>query len=180
MVLSYDPLEDGRVDDNTIDNILLLYHMKHTASMLPWICTVIDHRKCQTVARTSISGHAFSAAPCVPLFSSSRILIKHWTVWHWYTNMTWHWYTNMTWRLIPSNSFDFILSRRGSWRSQFIGKSTSIYNTWYSLPSATFIILFSGSLFIKESVSYKWERLDCTCVIISTNSLFNSLACPHY
>lgn len=72
-------LIDGRVDDNTIDNILLLYHMKHTASMLPWICTVIDHRKCQTVARTSISGHAFSAAPCVPLFSSSRILIKHWT-----------------------------------------------------------------------------------------------------
>ena len=36
-------------------------------------------QKMSNCTRTSISGHAFSAAPCVPLFSSSRILIKHWT-----------------------------------------------------------------------------------------------------
>ena len=35
----------GGIDGVTIDSIFLLYYMKQTDFMLPWICTVIDRRR---------------------------------------------------------------------------------------------------------------------------------------
>ena len=42
LVLIYDLPEDRRRDD--INNIFLFYHIKQIDSMLPLVCTVINHR----------------------------------------------------------------------------------------------------------------------------------------
>ena len=61
---------------------LILYYIKqiHVDSKLLCICSVIDHRWCQNVVRTSVT---HSTAPCVPLFCSYHILmssvIYYWT-----------------------------------------------------------------------------------------------------
>ena len=47
--------------------ILILYCIKKIDSMLPCVCSVIDHRGRQNVVRTSVT---HSAAPRVPLFCS--------------------------------------------------------------------------------------------------------------
>ena len=44
---------------------LFLYYIKQIDSMLPCVCSVIDHRGLQNVVRTSVT---HSAAPHVPLF----------------------------------------------------------------------------------------------------------------
>ena len=64
LVLSCDLLEDRRLNDMTINYFLLCYHTKKDF-MMPWVCTAIDRRRRQNVARTSPS-----AAPLVPLFCS--------------------------------------------------------------------------------------------------------------
>ena len=51
--------------------ILVLYQIKQIDCMLPWLCSVIDHRGRQNVVRTSVTD---LAAPCVPLFCSYHIL----------------------------------------------------------------------------------------------------------
>ena len=47
------------------------YYIKQINSMLPYACSVIDHRRRQNVVRTSVT---HSATPRVPLFCSYRIL----------------------------------------------------------------------------------------------------------
>ena len=60
--------------------VLIFYYTKQIDSMLPCICSVIDHRGRQNVVRTSVTQ---SAAPHVPLFCSYHILtssvIYYWT-----------------------------------------------------------------------------------------------------
>ena len=60
--------------------ILILYHIKQIDSMLLCLCSLIDHRGCHNVVRTSVTD---LAAPCVPLFCSYHILtssvIYYWT-----------------------------------------------------------------------------------------------------
>ena len=60
--------------------ILIFYYIKQIDSMLPCVCSVIDHRGRQNVVRTSVT---HSAAPRVPLFCSYHILtssvIYYWT-----------------------------------------------------------------------------------------------------
>ena len=60
--------------------ILIFYYIKQIDSMLPCVCSVVDHRGRQNVVRTSVT---HSAAPCVPLFCSYHILtssvIYYWT-----------------------------------------------------------------------------------------------------
>ena len=51
--------------------ILIFYYIKQIDSMLPCVCSVIDHRGRQNVVRTSVT---HSAAPRVPLFCSYHIL----------------------------------------------------------------------------------------------------------
>ena len=46
---------------------LILYYIKQIDSKLPCVCSVIDHRGCQNVVRTSVT---HLAVPCVPLFCS--------------------------------------------------------------------------------------------------------------
>ena len=47
------------------------YYIKQIDSMLPCVCSVIDHRRRQNVVRTSVT---HSATPRVPLFCSYHIL----------------------------------------------------------------------------------------------------------
>ena len=49
---------------------LILYYIKQIDSMLPCICSVMDHRGRQNAVRTSVT---HSAAPHVPLFCSYHI-----------------------------------------------------------------------------------------------------------
>ena len=74
-VLTYDLLEDRCIDDIIIKTfflyILILYYIKQIDSKLPCICSVIDHRGCQNVVRTSVK---HLAAPRVPFFCSCHIL----------------------------------------------------------------------------------------------------------
>ena len=71
-VLTYDLLEDRRIDDVLIKTFfLILYYIKQIDSKLPCVCSVIDHRGRQNVVRTSVT---HSAAPRVPLFCSYHIL----------------------------------------------------------------------------------------------------------
>ena len=58
-------LEDRRIYNFTINNILLFYHIKQIDSMLLWICKVTDHKIRQNVVRTSLT---YSAAPRVSFF----------------------------------------------------------------------------------------------------------------
>ena len=80
LVLTYDLLEDRRIDDVIIYFFKILYYIKKIDSKLPCVCSVIDHRGRQNVVRTSVT---HSAAPRVPLFCSYHILmsavIYHWT-----------------------------------------------------------------------------------------------------
>ena len=67
LVLTYDLLEDRLINDAIIKNFfLILYYIKQIDSKLPCVCSVIDHRGCQNVVRTSV--------PHVPLFCSYHIL----------------------------------------------------------------------------------------------------------
>lgn len=68
LVLIYDLLEHRCIDDVIINNIFLLSSLNTIDSMLPRVCTIIDHRKCKNVLRTSVS---HLTVPCEPLFSSS-------------------------------------------------------------------------------------------------------------
>ena len=53
LILSYDLLEDRRIDDVIIGISLSRYCIKQIDSMLPCICSVIDHRRRQNFVRTS-------------------------------------------------------------------------------------------------------------------------------
>ena len=56
LVLTYDLLEDRRMDDVIIkiffQYISILYYIKQIDSKLPWVCSVIDHRGRQNVVST--------------------------------------------------------------------------------------------------------------------------------
>ena len=80
LVLTYDLLEDRRIDDLIIKTFLILYYIKQIDSKLPCVYSVIDHRGRQNMVRTSVT---HSAAPRVPLFCTYHILtssvICYWT-----------------------------------------------------------------------------------------------------
>ena len=42
----------------TSDNVKFFYHIKHVASMLPSVCTVIDYSGSQNMLRTSLTHSA--------------------------------------------------------------------------------------------------------------------------
>ena len=77
LVLTSDVLEDRQIDDVIIKTffpyILILYCVKQIDSKLLCVCSVIDHRWCQNVVRTSVT---HSAAPRVPFFCSYPILMS--------------------------------------------------------------------------------------------------------
>ena len=70
LVLTYDLLDDRRIDDVIIKTffpyILILYYIKQRDSKLPCVCSVIDHRGRQNVVRTSIQHEAQPSVP--PMF----------------------------------------------------------------------------------------------------------------
>ena len=84
LVLTYDLLEDRRIDDAIIKTffpyILIFYYIKQIDSKLPCVSSVIDHWGRQNMVRTSVT---HSAAPRVPLFCTYHILtssvICYWT-----------------------------------------------------------------------------------------------------
>ena len=72
LILTYDFSEGGQLkgDNITIKNILLLFFIS-LHSILPRVRTVIDHRMCKNMVRTSVT---HSTGPPVPLFCSYHIL----------------------------------------------------------------------------------------------------------
>ena len=48
------PLIDHRREPIRVLELLGLLYKKQIDSMLPWVCSVIDHRRCQNVVRTSL------------------------------------------------------------------------------------------------------------------------------
>ena len=84
LVLTYDLLEDRRIDDAIIKTffpyILIFYYIKQIDSKLPCVSSVIDHWGRQNMVRTLVR---HSAAPRVPLFCTYHILtssvIYYWT-----------------------------------------------------------------------------------------------------
>ena len=59
--------------------ILIFYYIKQIDSMLPCVCSVIDHRERQNVVRTSVT---HSAALRMPLFCSYHILTSS-VIYYW-------------------------------------------------------------------------------------------------
>ena len=57
---TYHLLEGRHIADTTIYNILLCHYTKQIASILPLVCTVLDHRTSQNVVRTSVTYSAMS------------------------------------------------------------------------------------------------------------------------
>ena len=57
---TYHLLEDRHITDTTIYNILLCHHRKQIDSMLPLVCTVVDHNRRQNLVRTSVTYSAAS------------------------------------------------------------------------------------------------------------------------
>ena len=43
MLLTNDLMKGRRINDVSINNILLFFHAKLMDSILPWVCSVIDH-----------------------------------------------------------------------------------------------------------------------------------------
>ena len=75
LILSYDLLEDWRIDDITANDIFALFITKKIDFMLLGVCrAVINHRRRQNVVRTSV---IHSAALCVPL---SCVLTTLWSL----------------------------------------------------------------------------------------------------
>ena len=58
-------LKNRNRDPITIEKILLLNCIKQIYFVLLWVCSVVNHRKCQNRVRTK---YGQLAAPCVPLF----------------------------------------------------------------------------------------------------------------
>ena len=58
-------LKNRNRDPITIEKILLLNYIKQIYFVLLWVCSVVNHRKCQNRVRTK---YGQLAAPCVSLF----------------------------------------------------------------------------------------------------------------
>ena len=73
-------LKDLEIKHAFLCRNLSLYYIKQIDSMLPWFCSVIDHRRRQNVVRTSVT---HSATPRVPRFCPYHIMtssvIYYWT-----------------------------------------------------------------------------------------------------
>ena len=78
--------------------ILTLYYIKQIDSKLPCVCSLIDHRGCQNVIRTSV---AHLAAPRVPLMFLSHfdilcdlLLNRHMATWNLFVRYTYEYCKN--------------------------------------------------------------------------------------
>ena len=77
LVLTYDLLEDRRIDDVIIKTFLILYYIKQIDSKLPCVCSEIDHRWRQIgiwfftqITANSIMGPPIHPhRPCWPWFT---------------------------------------------------------------------------------------------------------------
>ena len=60
MLLPYDLMKGRRINDVSINNILLFFHAKLMDSILPWVCSVIDHLRVKMWKE-----HLFSDTICI-------------------------------------------------------------------------------------------------------------------
>ena len=67
LVLTDEPLEDRRIDCVIIKNFSLFYYIKQIDSMLPCVCSGIDHSRRQNVVKTSVK-HSVIASCATFLF----------------------------------------------------------------------------------------------------------------
>ena len=105
LVLTYDLLEDRRIDDIIIKTFLILYYIKQIDCKLLCVCSVIDHRGCQNVIRISVT---HSAAPLCATFLflphfdviCDLLLDRCMATWNLFVNYTTNW-------LLPNFSRSF-------------------------------------------------------------------------
>lgn len=143
MFFTYDLLEDKQVADINNSNILLYYCIRQLNSILIWICavTVIDHRKCQNVVRTSVTHLA------VP-----RVSLVLTTFWYYLWSTSEQTYSNM----------EFIC-----WFNIFFLLITFlIYNRWIHIVCGRFVLVpcvsecWGVCLFVLSKASVKLIKLD--------------------
>ena len=60
MLLTNDLMKGRRINDVSINNILLFFHTKIMDSILPWVCSVIDHLRVKMWKE-----HLFSDTICI-------------------------------------------------------------------------------------------------------------------
>ena len=60
MLLTNDLMKGRRINDVSINNILLFFHTKIMDSILPWVCSVIDHLRVKMCKE-----HLFSDTICI-------------------------------------------------------------------------------------------------------------------
>ena len=60
-------VKDSKIKESIIcSSLFLCYYIKEIDFILPCVCSVIDHRKCQNVVRTLVTHSAIdSCAPCL-------------------------------------------------------------------------------------------------------------------
>ena len=114
---------------------LILYYIKQIDSKLPCVCSVIDHRGCQNVVKTSVT---HSAAPHVPLFCSYHILSSS-VVYYW----------------TDARQFGiYLLNRAQSW-AKAVTPSAKLYYVWSSpgILSAFFFVNWNWNFGTSEPAS---------------------------
>ena len=83
LVLTYDLLEDRRIDDVIIKTFLILYYIKQIDSKLPCVCSLKDHRGRQNVVRTE-KWHTRRSRVChwwKCFRNSFTVWIRYWKNW---------------------------------------------------------------------------------------------------
>ena len=71
--IAYHLLEGRLIDDYAINKILIFYCVKQIDSIMPLVCTVIDHKRHQTVVKTTYSDTLSCALCATFLFRPSHL-----------------------------------------------------------------------------------------------------------
>ena len=75
MLLTNDLMKGRRINDVSINNILLFFHSKLMDSILPWVCSVIDHLRVKTWKE-----HLFCDTICIA--SGATFFVVPTTFWY--------------------------------------------------------------------------------------------------
>lgn len=75
MLLTYDLMKGRRIDDVSIIKILLFFHTKIMDSILPWVCSVIDHLRVKMWKE-----HLFSDTICIASGATFLLFLPHFDI----------------------------------------------------------------------------------------------------
>lgn len=75
MLLTNDLMKGRRINDVSINNILLFFHAKLMDSILPWVCSVIDHLRVKMWKE-----HLFSDTICIASGATFLLFLPHFDI----------------------------------------------------------------------------------------------------